>query len=67
MSDKRDHVHLGDGAYACHDGHQFWLGANHHENMTVALEPGACVGFLNYVKKYAPTLLAEAGLQTKED
>ena len=34
-------THLGDGAYLDHDGWQFWLAVNHHENRVVALEPGA--------------------------
>lgn len=31
--------HMGDGVYLSHDGYQFWLAVNDHENYVVALEP----------------------------
>jgi len=34
----QDTQYLGDGVFVGHDGYQLWLGANHHENMTVALD-----------------------------
>lgn len=44
-------IHLGDGAYVGRDPYvpQIWLGANHHENMTVALgerEVSCLIGWL---------------------
>jgi hypothetical protein len=54
MSDIRDQTHLGDGAYAGHDGYQLWLGANHHCNMTVALDPRAMLNLLKYINKEFP-------------
>ena len=47
----RDTTHLGDGAYAGHDGYQLWLGANHHENMSVALDPGAFAALVRYADR----------------
>lgn len=47
----RDTTHLGDGVYVGHDGHQLWIGANHHENMTVALEPGAYTQLVLYAAR----------------
>ena len=44
------HRHLGDGAYAGTDGHHIWLGANHHENMTVALEPDVFAALVRYAR-----------------
>lgn len=44
-------THLNDGAYAGHDGYQIWLGANHHENMTVALDPYAFHELVKYAHK----------------
>ena len=32
-------AYLGDGVYLSHDGFQFWLAANHHDNKVIALEP----------------------------
>lgn len=43
-----DHTHLGDGAYASHDGYQIWLAANHHENRVVALDAGAIAALVEY-------------------
>lgn len=54
----RRFTHLGDGAYAGFDGFQFWLGANHHENMTVALPDFAAVAFAQFVKETAPHVAA---------
>ena len=31
--------YLGDGVYLSHDGFQFWLAANNHNNKVIALEP----------------------------
>lgn len=40
--------HIGDGVYVGNDGFHIWLGANHHENMTVALEPAVFVALVRY-------------------
>jgi len=47
----QDTIHLGDGAYAGHDGYQIWLGANHHEHMTVALDPHAFAQLVRYAAR----------------
>jgi hypothetical protein len=31
--------HIGDGVYLSHDGYQFWLAVNDHNDRVVALEP----------------------------
>lgn len=46
-----DHIHLGDGAYASHDGYQIWLAANHHENRLVALDSYAIAALVEYAKR----------------
>lgn len=61
-----DTTHLGDGAYVgldVNNGHQFWLGANHHEYMTVALGPRELGALILWLKMVAPHILAEAGIQ----
>ena len=57
-------THLGDGAYAGLDvsGHQIWLGANDHRNMSVALGPQELVRLIDWVKRTAPHFAQEAGL-----
>ena len=47
----RDTTHLGDGAYAGHDGYQIWLGSNRHENMTVGLEFAAFAALVRYAAR----------------
>ena len=59
MALAKDCVHLGDGAYAGHDGYQVWLGANHHCNMTVALDPGAMLSLLKYINEKFPHVVKE--------
>jgi len=44
-------THLGDGAYAGTDGYHIWLGANHHENMTVALEPPVFAALVKFAQE----------------
>lgn len=46
-----DTTHLGDGAYAGHDGYQLWLGANDHRDMTVALDMGAFYQLVAYAER----------------
>ena len=48
-----DQEYIGDGVYVGHDGHQFWLYANHHEFPTdkIALEVEVFTELTNYVKK----------------
>ena len=46
-----DTQHLGDGAFVGHDGFQLWLGSNHHENMTVALDRCAFESLVLYAAK----------------
>lgn len=56
-------VHLGDGAYAGLDPNgipQFWLGANHHENMSVALGPSELAVLLKWLERHAPHILLPA-------
>jgi hypothetical protein len=58
-------IHLGDGAYAgvdAHDGHQIWLGSNHHEHMTVALGPREIAVLVGWLRREAPHIAKEAGL-----
>ena len=55
----RDTQHLGDGVYVGHDSFQLWLGANHHENMTVALDQGAFENLVRYAKKLGWTVPSE--------
>lgn len=50
-------THLGDGAYLGQDPERpdcFWLGANHHENMTVCLGPKEIIAMLQHIIKVAP-------------
>lgn len=35
----RELGHIGDGVYLSHDGYQFWLAVNNHNNRVVALHP----------------------------
>lgn len=61
----RGTTHLGDGVYAGVDMSnpmQIWLGANHHENMTIALGPGEVAFMVVWLKQYAPHFAKEAGL-----
>lgn len=61
----RHTTYLGDGAYAGLDmsnSVQIWLGANHHEHMTVALGPGEVARMILWLKQYAPQFAKEAGL-----
>lgn len=47
-----DPVHLGAGAYAWHDGYQFWISANSpgsHER--VALDPSVLQAFFRYIER----------------
>lgn len=39
MAQPPDHVYLGDGVYASHDGYQVWLAVGNHESPVAALEP----------------------------
>ena len=58
-------AHLGDGVYVGLDaggGHQIWLGANHHMNMTVALGPDELRALLDWVKLRAPHIAQETGI-----
>lgn len=58
-------AHLGDGVYVGLDAngqHQIWLGANHHENMSVALGPCEIAALFMWLKMSAPHILQEAGL-----
>ena len=47
----KDTQHLGDGVYVGHDGHQLWIGANHHENMTVAIDESVFHSLVAYASK----------------
>ena len=58
-------VHLGDGVYAGLDPYnslQFWLGANHHEHMSVALGPRELSALIMWLKANAPLIAEEAGV-----
>lgn len=57
-------THLGDGAYAGIDiaGHQIWIGANHHEHMTVALGPREIGYLVQWLRRVAPHIAKESGL-----
>lgn len=44
--------YLGDGVYLNHDGYQFWLAINHHENNVVALESDVFFGLILEGLKY---------------
>lgn len=58
-------THLGDGAYAGLDangGHQIWLGANDHRNMSVALGPREIFNLVEWLRREAPHIAQEAGL-----
>jgi len=51
--------HLGDGAYIGQDPQDplsFWLGANHHENMTVCLGPKELARMMEYIIQKEPRL-----------
>ena len=58
-------TYLGDGVYVGLDMNginQFWLGANHHENMTVAMGPSELIGLIMWLRYAAPHILKEAGV-----
>ena len=61
----RNTTHLGDGVYVGQDEHlagQIWIGANHHENMTVALGAWEVKSLVEWIRKVDPQMAAEAGL-----
>ena len=55
----RDPTHLGDGAYAGHDGYQILLAANHHNNVVIALESQCLVALMMYVNQKFPHIAKE--------
>lgn len=59
--------YLGDGAYVGLDieGHQIWLGANHHLNMTVALGPREIVALVSWIKHNAPQFAQAMRIDTR--
>jgi len=46
-----DTQYIGDGVYVGHDHYQLWLAANHHENMTVALNRETFESLVDYAAK----------------
>lgn len=60
-------THLGDGAYLGLDAgqHQVWLGANHHEYMTVALGPREIGNMIAWLRTHAPHIASAAGLKVE--
>ena len=57
----REVEYLGDGVYLSHDGFQYWLAANHHENRVVALEPSLVFHLFRMIVKDSPVYIE--GLQ----
>ena len=65
----RDTQYIHDGVYAGHDGYQIWLGANHHTNMTVALEAETFAGLIRYAMrtmKWHPIVIATLAAEADE-
>jgi len=44
--------HVGDGVYLSHDGYQYWIAVNHHENRVVALEDATLAVMMAVVRRH---------------
>lgn len=49
--------YIGDGVYLSHDGYQFWLAANNHENKVIALEPNVVMHLFRQIVRHDHALI----------